>query len=653
MLPGSHPPEPAQASRSLEPIREAPSNRTTPGQRHEARSGRILALAPCAALVVFTVCSVAPAQTNDTVSILVDSTVAGSPLRPIWAYYGYDELNYTTTAEGMELLNKLANIQQTPVHVRTHFLFNTGDGTAALKWGSTNVYTEDDAGNPIYDFSILDSIMDATVDAGTFPLVELGFMPQALSRQPDPYRNSNPYTLDGGCFHPPDDYDKWAALITAWVRHVEGRYRASEPQWQWELWNEPDIGYWRGSFDEYAELYDTTEAALHAVLPDASLGGPAVANPANDFLGRFLEHCATGTNAVTGQRGTRLDMVSFHAKGGVSITNGHVQMDLGNQLRLHRAGFETVAASAFARTPIVISEADPDGCAACPATVAPQHAYRNTPAYGAYEVAMMKRSLDLADELGVDLRGVLTWAFTFPDSAYFEGYRALTTHGVDLPVLNAFKLLGGLTGDRLPVASSGAMPLSELIERGVREEPDVDALATIDGDRIQILVWNYHDDLLDVPATTVTLDVRVGSVFGATADVAQTRVDDAHGNAFAVWHSQGAPEQPSASQRAALQMAMVPSQQPERRVDVDSGTLSIDFELPRHGIALFTISPGDDGDDQNDMASDRAGCACEVGAPAHSHHAPRFAWPLTALAIGYRCRTGKKTNGRLRRHRNR
>ena len=191
--------------------------------------------------------------------------------------------------------------------------------------------------------------MDATVEAGAFPLVELGFMPEALSIQPDPYENSDTYTLDGGCFYPPDDYDKWAALVREWATHVKERYPGAESSWQWELWNEPDLPYWQGTFEEYARLYDYTEAALHAVFPDASLGGPAVAGVASTFLRDFLEHCATGTNAVTGETGTRLDMVSFHAKGGVSAANGRLQMNLGNQLRLHRTGFDAVARSAFER----------------------------------------------------------------------------------------------------------------------------------------------------------------------------------------------------------------------------------------------------------------------------------------------------------------
>ena len=85
-----------------------------------------------------------------TVSISVDATAAGTPLERVWPYHGYDEVNYSTTPEGEALLKTLATAHTAPVHVRTHFLLNTGDGTPSLKWGSTNVYTEDAAGNPVY-----------------------------------------------------------------------------------------------------------------------------------------------------------------------------------------------------------------------------------------------------------------------------------------------------------------------------------------------------------------------------------------------------------------------------------------------------------------------------------------------------------------------
>ncbi len=583
--------------------------------------------------------SLASAQTPPGATIRVDASAAGAPLVPVWAFYGYDEANYTPTPEGEALLRTLAAAHAAPVHVRTHFLFNTGDGTAALKWGSTNLYSEDAAGNPIYDYTLIDQIMDATARSGAFPLVELGFMPQALSIRPNPYQNSGTYVLDGGCFYPPRDYDRWAALVTAWAEHVRERYAGAEASWQWELWNEPDIGYWHGTFEEYARLYDYTEAALHAVLPNASLGGPAVARPEGSFLSQFLEHCATGTNAVTGQTGTRLDMVSFHAKGGVTLTDGQVQMDLGNQLRLHRAGFDAVARSAFARAPIVISEADPDGCAACPVSTAPQHAYRNSPAYGAYVVAMMKRSLELAAEMGVNLQGVLTWAFTFPGSPYFAGYRVLATNGIHLPVLNALKLLASLEGERLPVTSSGARPLSEMLESGVRQEPDVDALAASDGERIQILVWHYHDDLVDAEPAPVTLEVSVPRAFGATASVTHTRVDDTHGNAFQLWVAQGSPAAPSAAQLAELREAMGPVTHSEQ-APVANGAVSLSFQLPRFGLSLVTLAPVS-GSLGAASPARGAGGSCQLAAPERSS-APALLALSLAVALTRRPRLARR-----------
>jgi xylan 1,4-beta-xylosidase len=585
---------------------------------------------------VLGVCSISHGQT-EAVTISVDATAPGAPLERVWAYYGYDEPNYTTTPEGVELLRTLSSVNGVSPYVRTHFLFNTGDGTPALKWGSTNVYTEDADENPVYDYTLIDAIMDATVDAGALPLFQFGFMPQALSTRPDPYENSATYMLDGGCFFPPRDYAKWGALVSTWAEHVKERYPSAD-SWQWELWNEPDTDYFQGSFDEYARLYDYTEAALHGVFPDATLGGPAVANAESGFLAQFLEHCATGTNAVTGQTGTRLDMVSFHAKGGVTLSGGHVLLSLGNQLRLHRVGFDAVAASPlFARTPIVISEADPDGCAAC--LLNHDFSYRHLPAYGAYEVAMMKRSLELAAEAGVDLRGVLTWAFTFPGAPYFAGYRALASNGIHLPVLNAFKLLGQLNGDRLPVTSSGARPLADIVSNGIREQPDVDALATIQGDSIQILVWNYHDDIEDAPPAPVTLDISVPAEFGGKALLTHTRADDTHGNAFTAWVAQGKPETPSDAQIGALRSAMEPSVlESERTVDALNGVVTLSFELPRFGISLVTLTPVNE-TPQEGFVAPSGGCSCGL---RRTTRTPLSALLMLTLALAVASRRSRR-----------
>lgn len=563
------------------------------------------------------------AQGAASVNVSVDATAAGTPLERVWPYYGFDEINYTTTQEGQALLAALVSAHTAPVRVRNHFLFNNGDGTPSLKWGSTNVYSEDAAGTPIYDWKLTDGILDSLTAAGAYPFVELGFMPEALSSHPTPYLNSSRTMFDSGCSYPPTDYTKWSSLIRTWATHANERYPNVEASWLWELWNEPDISYWKGTVEEYNTLYDHTEAALHDVLPNAALGGPAVAGAASTFFKKFLEHCATGTNAVTGATGTRLDLVTFHAKGGVAFTDNHVQMNLGGQLRLHRVGFKTVAAfPQFKQTPIYITEADPDGCAACPLSSTPANAYRNSTAYGAYELAMMKRTLELEAQVGVKLGGVLTWAFAFPGTPYFAGYRTLTTNGIDLPVLSAFKLLGRLAGTSLPLTSTGARPLDDIVTNGVRGEPEVDGMATLNGDAIQVLVWNYHDDLVATPATPVHLAIKLPASFGPRVRASHLRVDEAHGDAHSVWVAQGMPANPTTAQVAALREAMAPSLLlPDTTVAAKAGTVDFHFDLPRFGVSLLTLLPATDTGEGNPTASpaEATNCACRAAGRGRGH----------------------------------
>ena len=146
----------------------------------------------------------------------VDAAARQGPLTPAWAYFGYDEPNYTYTPDGSKLIAELAAASPVPVHIRAHHLLVTGDGVAALKWGSTNVYTEDAQGKPVYDFTIIDRIFDTYVGHGAKPFVELGFMPEALSVHPQPYMRHWRQPNDGdGWAYTTRDYRKWAGLIEA------------------------------------------------------------------------------------------------------------------------------------------------------------------------------------------------------------------------------------------------------------------------------------------------------------------------------------------------------------------------------------------------------------------------------------------------------
>jgi xylan 1,4-beta-xylosidase len=238
-----------------------------PQLSHLKHATALLALALCAGPAL--------AQDQEQVTILVDANVRRGPMTTMWAWFGYDEPNYTYMKDGAKLLTELQALSAVPVYVRAHNLLTSGDGVAALKWGSTNAYTEDASGNPVYDWTIVDRIIDAYLERGMKPYVEIGFMPEALSTNPVPYRHhwqpgDNYNDIYTGWAYPPKDYDKWRELVFQWVKHSVDKYGRQEVEaWYWELWNEPDIGYWRGTQEEYVKLYDYTVDGVRRALPTA------------------------------------------------------------------------------------------------------------------------------------------------------------------------------------------------------------------------------------------------------------------------------------------------------------------------------------------------------------------------------------------------
>lgn len=533
-----------------------------------------------------------------SVSVEVDLSRSRGEMKPIWAWFGYDEPNYTYMKDGAKLLTELSDLSYVPVHVRTHNLLTSGDGTAALKWGSTNAYTEDANGNPVYDWTIIDRIFDTYLERGMKPLVEIGFMPEALTTGPEPYRHN--WRPSGGALYtgwtaPPKDYDKWSELIYRWALHLKERYGEAEVlTWYWEVWNEPDIGYWSGSFEEYCKLYDYAAHGLKRALPDAKIGGPHTTDPtganAAEYLRKFIEHCLRGTNYATGQKGSPLDYVGFHAKGSPSVVDGHVRMNLGRQLRNIQTGAEIVASFPELKgIPIIIGESDPEGCAACSIDHHPQNAYRNGTMFSSYTAAAFAKKYEIAARTGANLLGAVSWAFEFEDQPWFAGFRDLATNGVDKPVLNVFRMYGMMKGDLVEATSSQGLTAAETVANSVRGQADVGVLASRDGNSAAVMVWNYHDD--DVEADPAQVMLLVDKLGAGRVFVSHYRIDRDHSNSYELWKSMGHPQHPTAEQYASLeQKGQLELLQPGYWADTENGALSMDFTLPRQGVSLIKIS---------------------------------------------------------------
>lgn len=529
------------------------------------------------------------------VRITVDAAVTQGELKPIWRFFGADEPNYATMRNGRKLLGELGELKPKEVFFRAHNLLTTGDGTPALKWGSTDAYREDAAGKPVYNWTILDGIFDAYLERGVRPYVEIGFMPEALSVKPEPYRHHWTPTakydeIYTGWAYPPKDYPKWAELVFQWVQHSVAKYGASEVEhWYWQVWNEPNIGYWRGTPEEFHKLHDYAIDAVRRALPTARVGGPDVAGSGGKFSRSFFEHCLRGTNYATGKVGTPLDFVSFHAKGAPVFTNGHVRMGIANQLRTIEDGFKIIASFPELKDkPIVIGESDPEGCAACQG---PQLAYRNGTVFSSYTAAVFARKHDLAMRTGVNLEGALTWAFEFEDQPYFAGFRSLASNGIDKPVLNVFRMFSRMGGKRIEARSDAAVSLDDLMKDDVRGRPDVAALASLDDRQLTLLVWHYHDDDVAGPAADVAVSLRNLRFPNGTLKLTHYRIDAERSNAFAVWKRMGSPQNPTARQIAELERAgQLAAVGEPSDVALKSGELSLSFRLPRQGVSLLIVS---------------------------------------------------------------
>jgi xylan 1,4-beta-xylosidase len=536
-------------------------------------------------------------QTAPNVNIQVNVDQSDGPLPPIWNYFGYDEPNYTYAPNGKKLLGELAALSPVPIHIRVHNLLTTGDGSASLKWGSTNVYVEDAQGNAIYSWTTLDRIFDTYLALRIKPLVQVGFMPEALSTHPQPYRHNFPQgSIFTGWAYPPKDYQKWADVVFHFAAHLRDRYGEAETKtWLWEIWNEPDIDYWRGAPEEYFKLYDFAAAAILRALPGASVGGPDTTGPASpkaaEFLRRFLEHCAHEQNFATGNIGSPLAFISFHPKGAAAWRDDHVEMGIAHQLASIEQGFKIVTSfPEWRHTPIILGESDPEGCAACSARTNPQNAYRNGALYASYTAETLSVIYDLARREQINFAGAVTWSFEFEDQLYFEGYRELATNGLDKPVLNTFRMFGLLGTERVKSSSSAALPAEEVLRAGVRGQPDINTIATRKDHEIEILIWNYHDADLSADAAKIELSVEGLPANVSRALLEHFRMDADHSNAFTAWKQMGSPQTPSAHQHEQLESAgQLQLLESPSFLAVESGTAHLRFTLPRQGLSLVRI----------------------------------------------------------------
>jgi xylan 1,4-beta-xylosidase len=391
--------------------------------------------------------------------------------------------------------------------------------------------------------------------------------------------------------YPPKDYKKWGDLVYHWAKHCIERYGKKEVEsWYWEVWNEPNGAYWKGTPQEFHKLYDYAADGLKRALPTAKIGGCNITGGGMKFQDAFIKHCLQETNYVTGKIGSPLDAVLFHAKGSPRVVNDLVRMDVRRQLRNIVDNLKLIAAyPQLKKLPIIIGESDPEGCAACGMSTNPENAYRNGTMYSSYTAASFARHYELADIYNANLIGAVSWSFEFENQPWFAGFRDLATNGVDKPVLNVFRMYGLMSGKRVETQSDRMYILKTVLDSSIRgPKPEIGALASKDKKTAAIMIWNYHDDDKQGPAEPI--EVIINNIPAKKFTLTHYRIDNEHSNSYEVWKKMGSPQNPTTSQIAELEKAgQLKTLGENQKIKTKTGNYMFTSTLPRQGVSLIKL----------------------------------------------------------------
>ncbi len=537
----------------------------------------------------------------------VDVADAQGPLTPVWESIGYDEFNWTYMPTGKRLLRTFGEFSGGGYHVRPHYVFCSGSGFGIPHWSSGNVYHEDADGNPYYDFTMVDQAYDAIVEAGHHVLVELGFTPRdllppeadELTVVPSP----TVYTAyeAGAWGYPPRDYDRWAGLVAALAQHCLERYGEAEVStWLWELWNEPDIDYWRGTLEQFNELYTVTARAVRSVLPQGQVGGPTVTSGGLEFLKGFLDY--------TSSRNEPLDFISYHTKGCRFPTRDYRPASAPPAEKLSPSAtkmlydireFDRAIAQyeAYRDLPVYVDECD----AAVPAHFGRydnrNYEFQNTEYYPVFQVKLMKKILDLNAEEPVRVERATSWSFYFEAERYFEGTRSfLTAGGVEKPFLNAYRMLALLGPERVRASSDASWQTRALDDTDGSSMPEeVDVLASrSDNGSVAVLVWRHTDDQYQTSRDESAVSLTIRNLPDRSFRLRHYRIDADHSNAHTVWKELGSPQDPTPDELARITARQGLEELEEARsVSPERGAVTLDTTLPLPSASLLILEPVD------------------------------------------------------------
>lgn len=423
------------------------------------------------------------------------------------------------------------------VHDELGFRYWRAHGTLS---DDVSIFTLNPKGEKHYTFSGLKRILDAVLRSGLKPFFELSFMPVILSSDP-----SKTITHYRGTTAAPADFKAWEELVRNTTQFLFDSYGLEElSTWYFEVWNEPNIPFWRGTQEEYFQLYRHAACAVKSVHPALRVGGPATAR--GEWIGDFLDSCL--------QHKTPVDYLSTHIYPSdlafIDSAEGAVELLGMDFLHQNFARVRNEVDQRMPGLPIIWGEWNSSA-----GPLAENHDTCENAAVIAAALAGMEQWAD----------GSLFWNLSdiyeecqYHFAPFHGGYGLLTVDNIPKSAFRAFEFFHQLETHHLPIQG-----LPQTAERG--------ALGSISpaNKQIAIILWNT----CSLGEWHTQIELPEGY-----QPIALERILPGAGSAYEAWLELGRPMNLSAQNTTLLQAASIPEKNPSWNgveVSLPAGTVAL------------------------------------------------------------------------------
>lgn len=265
-----------------------------------------------------------------------------------------------------------------------------------------------------YDWSEIDQLSHALDRIGTPACWSFCYVPR-------------PFQGADGWRGFPTDLFKWAQTAEVFTRHFrQEKLRAA----YYEVWNEPDNPeFFRGTRNQYFEMYRAAAIAMRKGDPDALVGGPGLAYSLN-WIAPFVEFVK--------KNHLPLDFFSYHSVGGSDTDPPKEEFALTGLQTIRRA---LATNPYFNTTEIHLNEYNPYDSEKSHLT--------DQPALAARMLSDFELFLNWTDVTAIN------WA-QFSDPGVVDRYGLLDVNGQPKPAYGAFAIYADMPIDRVKVTGASA-----------------------------------------------------------------------------------------------------------------------------------------------------------------------------------------------------